>query len=74
LTEFCDKRDLVLLLVNDLDFGKRKARSELHRIESLRNKVAHAAGFAGDEREFERFVETFRSAEAWIRRLGALLV
>jgi hypothetical protein len=71
LTEFCDKRDLVLPLLGELEIGKGKAQSELGRIETLRNKVAHAAGFATDERQFLRFVTTFESAEAWIRRLSA---
>lgn len=71
LTEFCDKRDLVLPLLGELDIGKRKAQSELGRVEELRNRVAHAAGFASNQHEYLRFVGTFESAEAWIRRLSA---
>jgi predicted transcriptional regulator len=55
LTDFCDKRDLALpLLVGQIGMGRRKAQSELGRIEDLRNKVAHAAGFATNRREFAR--------------------
>jgi hypothetical protein len=73
LTDFCDKRHLALPLLGELDIGRRKAQSELRRIEDLRNKVAHAAGSATDQRQFARFVETFGTAEAWIRRLSVAL-
>jgi hypothetical protein len=74
LTDFCDKRDLLLPLVRGrIGIGNNKAKTELRRIEELRNKVAHAAGFATDRDEFDRFVSTFESAEMWIRRLNECL-
>ena len=52
-TEFCDKRDLTRALCG---FGKAFLR-DLKRIEQLRNAVAHAGSYAGNEAELKKFVD-----------------
>ncbi|MEM2123769.1 MAG: hypothetical protein QXL43_00335, partial [Methanolinea sp.] len=70
LTEFSDKKELLLAgPIPGPEIGRRKAMSELRRISTLRDQVAHAAGFVDDHRDFQRFVDVLASAEAWIARL-----
>jgi CBS domain-containing protein len=67
-TEFCDKVDLLM----KCDFpvvSKVKARSELKRIEGLRDMVAHAGDYALTAKNAVKTIETVRMARRWISRL-----
>jgi hypothetical protein len=65
LTDFCDKRDI---LKKKFQLGA-KFKKNLEEIEELRNKVAHAGNYAGDEAEMLQFIGQLRSAEDWIQEL-----
>lgn len=69
LTEFCDKRDVVQQL-----WGIAGTFCpDMGEIEELRNTVAHAGTFIGDDAEARAFAERIQKAESWIRVLRDLI-
>lgn len=62
LTELSDKRTI---LKKHLNLGKDFA-NDLEEIEDVRNKVAHAANYAGSETEILQFIARLSSAQRWI--------
>lgn len=70
VTDFCDKRD-VLLKRGILSVpSKAKAKKDFERIEALRNSVAHAAAYAQSEEQLAEFVDLLLLTETWIGRLS----
>lgn len=65
LTEFSDKRTIL-----KKHLSLRKAfEDELKEVEELRNKVAHAGNYAGNEAEILQFISRLRSTQHWIEDL-----
>lgn len=69
-TEFCDKVDLLIKWGFPVD-AKKKARSELKKLENLRNSVAHAGDYAYTVENALKTVAAVRIARDWIERLEA---
>ena len=65
-TDFCDKRDIVKKICS---FGN-KFKDDLEKIENyVRNAVAHAASYARNDQEMERFIRLIILTQKWIGEL-----
>lgn len=64
-TDFCDKRDI---LRKYLHLGRPFDR-DLHRVEEIRNKVAHAGTYGETDERVQQFIECLRQAEDWNARI-----
>lgn len=69
LTDFCDKRDVVQKVSALGD----SFHPDMKEIEQLRNTVAHAGTFIGDDAEARVFTERIETAEKWIGILRGLI-
>lgn len=73
LTDFCDKRDLVLKL-KAIPIGSRSQyQADMKAIESLRNSLAHSGDYADDREDLRTFISTLRKLDEWIGEFGAAL-
>ncbi|MGE0539620.1 MAG: CBS domain-containing protein [Dehalococcoidia bacterium] len=68
MTDFSDKRDIVRKLFK---LGKR-FKTDLERIENLRNTLVHAGSIAGNLAEREQLLRDVRATRKWIAELDRL--
>ena len=66
LTDFCDKRTIIKKHFK----AGRRFEKEFKDIEKLRNRIAHAASFAGSPEGVKAFVDRYRLIEHWIHELN----
>jgi hypothetical protein len=65
-TDFCDKRDIVRKICS----LSNKFKDDLETIEKyVRNTVAHAASYARNDQEMERFIHLIILTQKWISEL-----
>ena len=64
LTDFCDKRELILKL--GLRLEKKRFNRELKKLEELRNKLSHAGEYISGDRDVAWFTKQLQNAEHWI--------
>lgn len=65
-TDFCDKRDIVRKLCS----FSNKFKDDLEKIEKyVRNTIAHAASYARNDQEMERFIRLIILTQKWISEL-----
>jgi hypothetical protein len=69
LTEFGDKVTIIKRRPN-FCWGRKAFKSEMGRVQLLRNDLAHAKNYAVTREAANRVCETARFMEAWIGRLG----
>lgn len=65
LTDFCDKRTIIAKVFRPGKFFE----SDLRKVETLRNKIAHSADYILDDGDISRLIEGIRAAEHWISEL-----
>jgi predicted transcriptional regulator len=69
-TDFCDKRTILKLMLEDLPEGFNQ---DLKEIEELRNSVCHAGEYAQDRRQLMVFLDRFQRTRRWTGELQVLL-
>ena len=67
LTDYCDK---YTILLKNCMLGKQ-FKSDLVKIEGLRNTIAHGRSYAEDEIGLKDFIYTLESAQYWIEYLNS---
>ncbi len=74
LTEFCDKRDILMkLLASHQGFSRNAFEEDLKAIEKLRNSVAHAGSYADDAQRGKKFIVRLTKTAGWIKALSSYL-
>lgn len=74
LTEFCDKRDILMkLLASHQGFSRNAFEEDLKAIEKLRNSVAHAGSYADDAQRGQKFIVRLTKTAGWIKALSSYL-
>lgn len=68
LTDFCDKRVILKKAYHPQNFEE-----DLEAIESLRDKLAHAAKFISNEEELGNLIKTIGKCNHWIREIPRLV-
>lgn len=70
LTQFCDKANLIQKSPS-FRWSKSEFKSNMKRIESLGNDLAHANNYAADRGAAQRLCGTVRIMDRWLDRLAA---
>jgi hypothetical protein len=67
-TDFCDKREIVRQICSLP--SRNRFKEDLEKIEKyLRNTISHAASYARNDQEMERFIHLIILTQNWIREL-----
>jgi hypothetical protein len=70
LTEFADKRTIVKKhLKLPAEF-----KTDLEKVEKMRNSIAHAGNYANNEAELHAFIQNMKIAHRWVEDLSKFLL
>ena len=72
-SQFCDKREALVQLVQLPDLRTSQARNQLMEIEKMRNEVVHAVEYAHDRASAHKTIRRSCLARTWIDRLSKML-
>jgi hypothetical protein len=73
-SQFSDKKEALLRLLELPDLSRKQAHQQLEQIEKMRNEVVHTVEYAHDRTSAHKTIQVARLTREWIERLGHYVI